>query len=38
MRRRFSCGSTTPAKRRQELVFGLDDVQVGLEVVGELAG
>ena len=37
MRRRFSCGSVTPAKRRQELVLRLDDVQIGLEVVGELA-
>ena len=36
MRRRFSCGSVTPASAVEKLVLGLDDVQVGVEVVGEL--
>ena len=35
MIRRFSCGSVTPAERRQEALAGVDDVQVGLELVAE---
>ena len=34
--RRFSCGSRHAGQRGQETVLGLDHVQVGLEVVGEL--
>ena len=32
---RFSCGSVTPVERRQEPLAGVDDVQVGLELVAE---
>ena len=35
MIRRFSCGSVTPASAVEEPLSGVDDVQVGLEVVAE---
>ena len=36
MRRRFSCGSVTPASAARNVSSRLHDVQVGLEVLGEL--
>ena len=36
MRRRFSCGSVTPASAARNWSSALHDVQVGLEVLGEL--
>ena len=36
MRRRFSCGSVTPASAARNRSLGLDDVQIGFEVAAEL--
>ena len=35
--RRFSCGSIAPARALRNLSSRLDDVQIGLEMAGELA-
>ena len=37
IRRRFSCGSVTPASAVEKLVLGMDDVQIGAEMRGEFA-
>ncbi len=37
MRRRFSCGSVTPASAVKKLIFRFHDVQIGFEVRRELA-